>query len=321
MAAVSPAPEGVAEHAPAASETGRDRPRIRLALRVGAGIAILLATALVVGFGPFRRGIAAISPLSVLAALALAVIATAAAAWRWRVVATGYGLTLSRRAAFTAYYRSQFLNAVLPAGVLGDVHRAWEHGRDQTRVGDAARAVAVERTLGQLVQIVLTLGILLPLGFGSSLVPLVWCAAVIAVVVAVVAASAALLPGPRRLLRREWALLRPVLTRPAALSAIVLASVLVVTSHVALFVVAALAVGLPVDGGIAAVGLVVLAASAIPLNIGGWGPREAVAGAAFALVGLGASVGVSVSTAFGVLALIGVAPGAVVLFLERRRRS
>lgn len=320
MAAVSPAPRGVAEHAPPAAEQEHDHRRIRLALRVGAGIAILVATALAVGLGPFLRGIAAISPLSVLTALTLAVIATAAAAWRWRVVATGYGLTLSPRAAFAAYYRSQFLNAVLPAGVLGDVHRAWVHGRDQDSLGVAARAVAAERILGQIVQVVLTLAILLPLGFGSSLAPLVWCAGAVVVAVAVVVASAALLPRPRRLLRREYALLRPVLTRLGALSVIVLASVVVVASHVALFVVASLAVGLPLGGGIAAVGLVVLAASAIPLNVGGWGPREAAAGAAFALVGLGASAGVSASTAFGVLALIGVMPGAVVLFIGRRRK-
>ena len=336
MAALSPVSEDVAERPLARAERRRNHDRIRLAFRIGAGIAILVATALVVGLGPFVRGIAAISPPSVLAALVLAVIATSAAAWRWRVVAEGYGLTLSRRAAFAAYYRSQFLNAVLPAGVLGDVHRAWVHGRGQAGLGAAAepglgaapqpglgaaaRAVAVERILGQVVQIVLTLAILLPLGFGSPLLPLAWGTGAIAVAVAVVVAAVALLPRPRRLLRQEYVLLRPVLARPWALLAIVMASVIVVASHVALFVVATLAVGLPLSGGIAAVGLVVLAASAIPLNVGGWGPREAVSGAAFALVGFGASAGVSASATFGALALIGVLPGVVVLVVGRRRR-
>jgi len=329
MAALSSVSEGVAERPLARAERRRNHDRIRLALRIGAGIAILVATALVVGLGPFVRGIAAISPPSVLAALVLAVIATSAAAWRWRVVAAGYGLTLSRRAAFAAYYRSQFLNAVLPAGVLGDVHRAWVHGRGQAGLGAAAqtgrgaavRAVAVERILGQAVQIVLTLAILLPLGFGSPLLPLAWGPGAIVVAIAVVTAAVALLPRVRRLLRQEFALLRPVLARPSALLAVIVASVVVVASHLALFVVASLAVGLPLGGGIAAVGLVVLAASAIPLNVGGWGPREAVAGAAFALVGFGASAGVSASAAFGALALIGVLPGAVVLMVGRRRRS
>lgn len=319
MSAVSPVSEGIAEGMPIAAEQQRGRRPIRLALRIGVGIAILVATALVVGLGPFLRGIAAISPFPVLAALVLAVIATVAAAWRWRTVATGYGLTLRGRAAFAAYYRSQFLNAVLPAGVLGDVHRAWAHGRDQGGLGIAARAVAVERILGQAVQLVLTLVILLPLGLGSPLAPLVWGAGAIVVAVVVMTAAAALLPRLRRLLRQEYALLRPVLARPAALISIIASSVVVVSSHVALFIVASLAVGLPFGGGLLAVGLVVLAASAVPLNVGGWGPREAVAGAACAFVGLGASAGVAASAAFGALALIGVLPGAVVLLVERRR--
>lgn len=319
MAALSPVSDGVAERRLAAPQ--RRSRRLRLALRSAAGIGILIATVLFVGLGPFLRGIAAISPVSALAALALATTASAAAAWRWRAVANGYGLALKRRAAFTAYYRSQFLNAVLPAGVLGDVHRAWTHGRDQARLGSAARAVAVERILGQCVQIMLTLAILLPLGFGSALVPLAWCAGVSVVAVVVAGMAAALLPGARRLVRREWDLMRPVLARPAVLMTIVLASIVVVGSHVALFVVASLVAGLPFGGGMVAVGLVVLAASAIPISIGGWGPREAAAGVAFAAIGLGAPTGVSISATFGALALIGVVPGAVLLLVDRRRAA
>lgn len=302
-----------------ASTETHDRSRIRRALFLAAGIAIVLATALVVGLGPFLRGLAAISPLSVLAAAATAFVATGAASWRWRVVASGYGLALTWRAAVAGYYRSQFLNAVLPAGVLGDVHRAWAHGRAQDRLGGAARAVAVERGLGQAVQIALTGAILVPLGFGSPLVPLVWWTGALTALIALGVLIAVVLPRPRRVLRREYALLRPILARPSALAVIVVASVVVVAAHVTLFTVAAVAVGLPFGAGLAAAGLVVLAAAAIPVNVGGWGPREAAAAAAFALAGLGASSGVAASTAFGVLALIAVAPGAVVLLVERRR--
>ncbi|MDQ4212735.1 lysylphosphatidylglycerol synthase transmembrane domain-containing protein [Microbacterium capsulatum] len=321
MAALNPVSE---RHAAGRIATTADpasaRRRIRLVVRLAAGGAIVVATALVVGFGPFLRGIAAISPPSILAALILSAIATAAAAWRWRTVATGYGLPLTRHAAFAACYRSQFLNAVLPAGILGDVHRAWAHGQAHARLGAAARAVVVERALGQVVQIALTLAVLLPLGLGSPLEPVVWGAGALTALLAAAVAIAAILPRPRRLLQREYALLRPVLARPGALLAIVLTSIVVVAAHVTLFVVAGLAVGLPLRSGLAAAGLVVLAASAIPVNVGGWGPREAAAGAAFGLVGLGAAAGVATSTAFGVLALVAVAPGAVVLLAGWRRR-
>ncbi|MGN8025862.1 lysylphosphatidylglycerol synthase transmembrane domain-containing protein [Microbacterium sp. 22242] len=325
MAALSTTPVRVA----ATASTRRERPRLRAGIRIGAAAAILVATALAVGAGPFLRGLAAVSPSSVLTALVLAAVASAAAAWRWQVVCAGYGLPLSRPAAFAAYYRSQFLNAVLPAGVLGDVHRAWTHGRAQTRAADAVRAVAVERLFGQIVQIVLTLGILLAWGFGSPLVPLAWAAAALAALVALAFAVAVLLPRARPLLRRahlllrrEAGLLHPVLARPSRLLAMILASVAVVSAHVALFLVASVAVGVPLDGGrLTGVALVVLAASAIPVNLGGWGPREAAAGAAFAISGLGAAAGVAVSTTFGVLALVGVLPGALLLLTARRRRT
>jgi hypothetical protein len=114
-------------------------------------------------------------------------------------------------------------------------------------------------------------------------------------------------------------MLRPLLVRPAALAAIVGASIAVVVAHVALFVVAAAATGVTADPrGVVAAALVVLAASALPINVGGWGPREAAAGAAFALAGLGGATGVATSTAFGVLALLAVAPGAFVLLAGRR---
>jgi hypothetical protein len=51
--------------------------------------------------------------------------------------------------------------------------------------------------------------------------------------------------------------------------------------------------------------------------VAGWGPREAAAASAFAIVGLGAEAGVAASTAFGVLTLIAVAPGAIVLLVDR----
>ncbi|NMO94168.1 lysylphosphatidylglycerol synthase domain-containing protein, partial [Actinomycetospora sp. TBRC 11914] len=69
-------------------------------------------------------GLRAISPAALVAALALGLLTTAASAARWCVVAHGLGLRLGFSGAVGDCYRAQFLNSVLPAGVLGDVHRA-----------------------------------------------------------------------------------------------------------------------------------------------------------------------------------------------------
>ena len=55
---------------------------------------------------------------------------TAATAWRWRVVAGALGIGVRPGAALAWCYRAHFLNAVLPGGVLGDLHRGVSHGRD-----------------------------------------------------------------------------------------------------------------------------------------------------------------------------------------------
>ncbi|MFB7892597.1 lysylphosphatidylglycerol synthase domain-containing protein [Microbacterium sp. NPDC056044] len=295
-------------------------PRARSALRITAALAVVAGTVAVVGVGPFLEGLASISPATILAAAALAAVATAAAAWRWRTVSTGFGLPLPWSEAFTAYYRSQFLNTVLPGGVVGDVHRAYVHGRHHERVDLAARAVAAERVAGQLVQVVLTLAILLPLGLASPLAPLAWISGAVAALVIVGVGVVAATRRGRALLRREYRMLRPVLTRPAALCAITVASVVVLAAHAATFVVAGLAAGVHARADeLAVVALIVLGATAIPVNVGGWGPREAVAASAFALAGLGAGAGVAVSTAFGVLTVVAVLPGALALLTGRFR--
>lgn len=292
-------------------------PRVRTAGRIAAALAVVAATIVAVGAGPFLRGIASVSAPAVLAALGLVAVATAAAAWRWRIVAAGLGLPLPWRVAFGAYYRSQFLNTVLPGGVLGDVHRAYAHGRTHARIGSATRAVAAERIAGQVVQTVVTAAILIPLGFASALAPAAGAAAVVVVAALVVVATA---PGVRRALASEVALLRPVLAKPSAVLALVAASVVVVTAHVSTFVVAGLAVGVPAEPRqLAPLALLVLSAAAIPVNVGGWGPREAASAGAFAVAGLGGAAGVAVSVAFGVLAMVAVAPGALVLLGDRLR--
>lgn len=308
----------------------RGRRRTRIAVRLAAGAAVIVATVVVVGAGPFVRGVAALTPAAILAAVALCALGTAAAAWRWRVVATGIGLPLTWSRAVTAYYRSQFLNTVLPGGILGDAHRAYDHGRRDDRLALAARAVVVERLAGQLVQALLTLAVLATVAVLAPPSPVVWLSLGVAGVGLAAVAAAAAFPGVRRAIGRELRLLRPLLKRPRAVVEIVAASVVAVVALVGLFVVAGLAVGTgraPTE--LAMIALIVLGAAAIPVNVGGWGPREAAGAAAFALIGVGAGVGVAASTAFGVLAMIGVAPGAAVLVgggiqalrTARRRRS
>ena len=286
------------------------------------GAALVAATIALVGTGPVVRGLLAVSPAAILGAFLLTAVATCAAAWRWRTVSAELGLPMTWSAAVVAYYRSQFVNTVLPGGVVGDVHRAYRHGRHSGDLPIAARAVAAERVAGQIVQAAISLVVLIAVALASSRGG--WAPAVAALVagaaalIAVLIAAAALVVlasvRVRRLVQRELSLIAAAFRRPGAVVSICAASVLVVAAHLGTFVVACLAVGVRAPAPeLVALALLALAAASLPINVGGWGPREAATAAAFAAIGLGAGTGLAASTAFGVLTTVAVLPGAVVL--------
>jgi uncharacterized membrane protein YbhN (UPF0104 family) len=190
------------------------------------------------------------------------------------------------------------------------------------------RAVVLERTGGQIVLFVLcVLLLLVQPSVASAVVRDVGASPAVAVLVGVVvAAVVAVLVWGRR---RSWwrvvsADVRTGLLSRKALPAVVLLSAVVLAGHLALFWVAARTAGVtaPVTHLITPVVLTLLA-SGLPVNIGGWGPRESVSVLAFQLAGLGASQGLTVAVVYGVLTFAGSLPGAVVLLwrMWRARRS
>lgn len=299
----------------------RMRPLLRsrwfgVVVRVVVGGGVLVAIVARVGAGPFLHGLRSLDAQTVGAAVVLSAIATAAAAWRWSLIARRLGIGLPWTRAVGLYYRSQFLNSVLPGGVVGDVHRAVDHGRSADSIGMAARAVAVERAVGQVVQLAVTVVVIAFAGaaFGGVLLPAIG----IGLGVLLVAAGIGTLASARvrRVLRREAAELRVGLGSPAVAAQAIGASIVVVACHVATFAIATAAVGADIPPlRMLTLAIVVLLAASIPLNVGGWGPREGAAGWAFAVAGFGAAAGVSAATLFGVLAIVSLVPGAAVTWL------
>jgi glycosyltransferase 2 family protein len=288
-------------------------------IRLLGGALVLAVIVWRLGAGPFLDGVAALDAAAVAAAVGVGAATTVCAAWRWRLVARGLGMALPMRAAVAAYYRSQFLNATLPGGVVGDVHRGWRHGRDVADLGRGLRAVAWERAAGPVVHVALTVAVLAALGSPVQFVTPA-LAALLAVVIAGAAALAAT-AGPQgrggrwaRLCAAAAADLRAGVLAPAAWRGVLLASVLVAAGHAAIFVLAARISGTEASlAELAPIAMLVLLAMVVPLNIGGWGPREGVAAWAFAAAGWGAAQGVAAATAYGLLALAATLPGAAVL--------
>jgi uncharacterized membrane protein YbhN (UPF0104 family) len=296
---------------------------VRTAVRLAAAAGTLAVLVWQLGTSPFLDGLRAVDGAALAAACGIAVLTTVCCAWRWRIVASGLGVDLPLGTAVAAYYRSLFLNVTLPGGVVGDVHRGISHGRDTSDVGRGLRAVAWERSAGQVVQVVLTVAVLLVLPSPvQAVVPLAVLALLAAA--AVVALAARVRPSVGR---SRWARLRRAAGRELrdgllarrAWPAIALASALVVAGHTLTFLIAAQAAGATAPlSQMLPLALLVMAAAALP-NIGGWGPREGVTAWAFAAAGLGASLGVAAAVAYGVMVFVAALPGAAVLVVLARR--
>jgi uncharacterized membrane protein YbhN (UPF0104 family) len=295
-------------------------------VRLLGGLAILALLVWRVGTGPFLAGVRAVNISALAIAFGIGAVVTVSCAWRWRLVASGLGVDLPLGEAVAAYYRSQFLNTTLPGGVLGDVHRAVRHGSDIGDVGLGVRAVVLERVAGQCVQVAIAAVVLLVVPSPvRSWLPSALAIAVVAVLALVLATRglARWASGRwRRGLRRVGIDIRDALFTGRAGLGVALASAVVVVGHVATFLLAARTAGVSAPlTTLAPLALLVLLATALPLNIAGWGPREGAAAWAFAAAGLGATVGVATSVTFGVLIFVSCTPGAVVLLVRWLRRQ
>ncbi|MFD9210238.1 lysylphosphatidylglycerol synthase transmembrane domain-containing protein [Streptomyces sioyaensis] len=306
-----------------------DRSRWAAWLRMLAGLVILVALVWHLGSDAFVSGLRRIDAATLLAGLAIGLLTTVCSAWRWSLVARGLGLRLPLGRAVADYYRALFLNAALPGGVLGDVHRAVRHGRTSGDLGRGVRAVVLERTAGQLVLLVAGAAVLLvrPSPVLAPVVRFLTSPAVALSVaaVAVLVTAAALGLRARRGASRAERAVRGMLAEVGqgllgrgVWPGVALSSVAVLTGYLGMFVLAARVAG--ATAPIAElVPLVVLAllAMALPLNVGGWGPREGVAAWAFGAAGLGAAQGLTTAVIYGVLAFVASLPGAAVLLVRR----
>jgi uncharacterized membrane protein YbhN (UPF0104 family) len=296
----------------------------------GAGILALLLWRL--GTGAFLDGLRVIDGGTLFAAFGIGVATTVFSAWRWCLVARGLGLRLPLRSAIADYYKALFLNAALPGGVLGDVDRAVRHGKDEGDVGRGVRAVVLERTAGQVVLISVGLVVLLTVP-SPVLTQLRSHADVVGgVVAAAVVAGAVVFLACARLRRgtSKWAsaartglteIRRGLLAR-RNWPGIVAASTIVLAGHLATFVVAARAAG---SGAsllrLAPLMLLALLAMSLPVNIGGWGPREGVTAWAFGAAGLSATQGLTIAVVYGLFAFVAALPGAIVLITRAAARA
>ena len=276
------------------------------------------------GGAAFREGLRALDAGTVALGAVIAALTTLCSAWRWRLVADRLTVGLPLSTAVASYYRSLFLNLTLPGGVLGDVDRGVQHGRRVEDVRLALRAVAWERVCGQVVLVALAVlaAIFTPVP-GPALALAV--ATLALVPLAVVLTVRAARPGGRSVPARVAAAALAdgsSLRSPVVIFGLLVSSLIAIAGHVAIFVVAAHAVGTSMAvPDLAAAAVLILLVAAVPISLAGWGPREGAAAWVFAMTGAQASEGLAVSVAYGAMVLVGALPGLLVILAHRSQRS
>jgi uncharacterized membrane protein YbhN (UPF0104 family) len=321
---------GTAPHTvrtPAAETPATPADRVTRALRTHfgtvAGAAVLAVLLWQLGTGVFLDGLRRIDGTTLLAALVIGLVTTVFSAWRWQLVARGLSVRLPLGAATADYYRALFLNAALPGGVLGDVHRAVRHGRNAGDIGRCVRAVVLERVAGQIALAVTGVTVLLTVdspvrAATRHFAPLAALAALGALAVAVALRMNRAAPSRRgHMLRRTLGEAREGLLSRRNWPGVTLSSLAVLAGHLGMFVLAARVAGVGASAlTLLPLAVLALVAMGLPLNIGGFGPREGVTAWAFGAAGLGEGSGLSVAVVYGVLSFAASLPGAVVLVVR-----
>jgi len=275
-----------------------------------------------------------ISPLVLLPALALTVFQVALSAWRWRYTVEKLGLSLPFGVAVREYYLATFLNQVLPGGVLGDVNRAWRHGRGAGERLSAVHGVAIERLSGQLVLalvVVVSVNWLFqsgqfvpwPIANGLWMVSgavLLACSLWLALQSGFLASLLERVAGYLQRLRRD--LFRSLLCWPV-LPVQLGSSFLVLASYLGVFLCLGWGAGylhsFEAAAVIVALGSILLLSMVVPLTVAGWGIREGAAAMLWPMAGLPAEQGVALSVGYGALVFVSSLPGMAFLYTGRPR--
>lgn len=269
------------------------------------------------------------SLLAVALALLVSVVQVVLSAWRWRLAAQCLGLSLALGTAVREYYLATFLNQCLPGGVLGDVNRAWRHGKGSGEQQAALHGVMIERLSGQLVllAVAMSAGVWLAVRYPDlRALGGAWHGGTgfaMALAAGLALALALMLAGKlKQRVRAYLAILGRDLYRgllaPRVLPLQLLSSLLVVASYLGVFWLLASSaqdnVTLAQTLTLLALCSLLLLAMVIPLTVAGWGVREGAAAILWPLAGLPAEQGVALSVGYGLTFLLSSLPGSLLVF-------
>ncbi len=121
---------------------------LSLSLKIGVSTALLIYCFSRVGWSELWAEIAGAHVGFLLLYVGVSFLATVASALKWHVLSTAHGLSASRIKLTLLYLVGYFFNNILPTSIGGDVVRAYELGKTDSKPAEAMASVFMERFTG-----------------------------------------------------------------------------------------------------------------------------------------------------------------------------
>jgi len=244
-------------------------------------------------------------------------------AYRWKYISKYTNLNISFINSIKYYYISTFMNNILPGGIMGDIFRIYHHVDDKKeifRIGRSFQSVVYERLSGQLMLLsffILSLGLYFIINqkyiaFSYLFLPLI---------AAFYFLKYIFNNKLRKYIRSKHygnnfltVFTGEVFWRHTVLSFFVM------MSYIFIYIISAVSLGVKIDYfSFLVFTPIILFSMTLPVSIGGWGVREFAALLISFLLGLSASVSISVAIMYGILNLICSLPGLYFLLKLKSR--
>jgi len=234
-------------------------------------------------------------------------------AYRWKYISKYTNLNISFINSIKYYYISTFMNNILPGGIMGDIFRIYHHVDDKKEIfsiGRSFQSVVYERLSGQLMLLsffILSLGLYFIIhqkyiAFSYLFLPLI---------AAFYFLKYIFNNKLRKYIRSKHygnnfltVFTGEVFWRHTVLSFFVM------MSYIFIYIISAVSLGVSIDYfSFLVFTPIILFSMTLPVSIGGWGVREFAALLISFLLGLSASLSISVAIMYGILNLICSLPG------------
>ena len=243
-------------------------------------------------------------------------------AYRWMYISQHTNLKISFFYSLKFYYISNFLNNILPGGVLGDLYRIYHTSENKKKLldlGKSFQSVLFERISGQIVlffffMISLTFYFLFYKKYIAFLY-LFFSTIFLIFIFRLFFRNRLNHFFQKNILGKNF---QSIFSGPIFWQHFFY-SFLIISSYISIYIITALSLKLEIDYfSFLVFTPLILFSMTIPISIGGWGVRETTALLVSFLLGLSASASVTVSIVYGLLNFLCSLPGLLFIFYSPR---